>query len=55
MVLHYLLSTATWQKIIIEEKKCRAQKNTMFLVKDAILTSESEIRGLSEMFVPPLK
>ena len=51
--LHYLLKTATGQKIIIEEKKCRAQTYTMFLVKDAIPTSESEIRGTSEFFLPP--
>ena len=33
-------------------KKMQSAKNTMFLVKDAIPTSESEIRGTSEFFLP---
>ena len=47
------MKTLTGQTNIFEEKECRAQKITMFMVKDVILTSESEIRGTSEFFSPP--
>ena len=38
-----------------QTKQCRERKITIFLVKDAILTPESEIRGTSEIVFTVLK
>ena len=42
---HYLSTGGSGQKFIFEEKERGSQNNTIFWVREPILTLESEIRG----------
>ena len=51
--LHYLLSTATWQKNITEEKKCRAQKIQCFWSKMPFRPLRKRNSGNFRIFFAP--